>query len=67
MRNVSLDEPQFPLFENPLFPISQDTPATPQTLNLPGIDANILNTPNAAGSFSGLSTADKLRILFPQG
>jgi hypothetical protein len=67
MRNVSLDEPQFPLFENPLFPISQDTPATPQTLNLPGIDANILNSPNAAGSFSGLSTADKLRILFPQG
>jgi len=67
MRNVSLSEPAFPLFENPLFPITQDTPATPTTLNLPGIDANIVNNPGAAGSFSGLSTADKLRILFPQG
>ena len=67
MRSVSLEEPQFPLFENPLFPISQDTPATPQTLNLPSIDANIVNNPNAAGSYSNLTTADKLRILFPQG
>ena len=67
MRNVSLEEPQFPLFENPLFPISQDTPATPQTLNLPSIDANIVNNPNAAGSYSNLTTADKLRLLFPTG
>ena len=28
-----------------------------------GID----NNPNAAGSFSGLTTEQKLRILFPQG
>ena len=27
----------------------------------------VVNNPNAAGSFSGLTTADKLRILFPQG
>ena len=67
MRNVSLQEVEFPVFENPLLPITQDTPATPQTLNLPGIDANIVNNPGAAGSFSNLSTADKLRILFPQG
>ena len=38
-----------------------------QTLNLPSIDANIVNNPGAAGSFSNLTTADKLRILFPQG
>ena len=31
------------------------------------IDSNIINNPNAAGSFSNLSTADKLRILFPTG
>ena len=67
MADVSLNEIEFPLFENPLFPIAQDTPATPQTLNLPGIDANIINNPGAAGNFSGLTTAEKLRILFPQG
>ena len=67
MRKVSLEEPSFPLFENPLFPITQDTPVTPQTLNLPSIDSNIVNNPNAAGSFSNLTTAQKLQLLFPQG
>jgi hypothetical protein len=67
MRSVSLNEIEFPVFENPLFPIMQDTPATPQTLNLPSIDANIVNNPGAAGSFSGLTTEQKLRILFPTG
>ena len=67
MRKVSLEEPQFPLFENPLLPIMQDTPATPTTLNLPSIDANIVNNPNAAGSYSNLTTEQKLRILFPTG
>ena len=67
MRKVSLLEPEFPLFENPLLPITQDTPITPTTLNLPSIDANIVNNPGAAGSFSNLTTEQKLRILFPQG
>jgi len=67
MREVSLQSVEFPIFENPLLPITEDTPATPQTLNLPSIDANIVNNPGAAGSFSNLTTADKLRILFPQG
>ena len=67
LNRVSLLEPEFPFIENPLLPITQDTPATPQTLNLPNIDSNIVNNPNAAGSFSNLSTADKLRILFPTG
>ena len=65
--NTSLLEPEFPFIENPLLPIAQDTPVTPQTLNLPSINSNIINNPNAAGSFSGLSTAEKLRILFPTG
>jgi len=67
MRDVSLQDVEFPVFENPLLPIMQDTPTTPTSLNLPSIDANIVNNPGAAGSFSNLSTADKLRILFPQG
>ena len=67
MRIISLSEPSFPFFENPLLPITQDTPATPTSLNLPSIDANIVNNPNAAGSFSNLTTAQKLQILFPQG
>jgi hypothetical protein len=45
----------------------QDTPATPTTLNLPSIDANIVNNPNAAGSYSSLTTEQKLRLLFPTG
>ena len=67
MRNVSLNEVEFPVFENPLLPIMQDTPATPTSLNLPSIDANIVNNPGAAGSFSNLTTEQKLRLLFPQG
>ena len=67
MRDVSLNDSEFPFFENPLLPILQDTPATPTSLNLPGIDSNIVNNPGAAGSFSNLTTAEKLRILFPQG
>ena len=67
LSRISLLEPEFPFIENPLIPITQDTPATPQTLNLPGIDANIVNNPGAAGSFSNLTTEQKLRLLFPQG
>jgi hypothetical protein len=67
LSNTSLLEPNFPFIENPLLPIVQDTPATPQTLNLPSIDSNIVNNPDAAGSFSNLTTAQKLQILFPQG
>jgi hypothetical protein len=67
LAGTSLLEPEFPFIENPLLPIVQDTPATPTSLNLPSIDANIVNNPGAAGSFSNLTTAEKLRILFPQG
>ena len=67
LSRVSLLEPEFPFIENPLLPITQDTPATPQTLNLPSINSNIINNPGAAGSFSNLTTAQKLSILFPTG
>jgi hypothetical protein len=67
LANTSLLEPEFPFIENPLVPIMQDTPATPTTLNLPSIDANIVNNPGAAGSFSNLTTQQKLEILFGRG
>ena len=67
LARTSLLEPEFPFIENPLLPIVQDTPVTPTSLNLPSINSNIINNPGAAGSFSNLTTADKLRILFPQG
>jgi len=67
LSRISLLEPEFPFIENPLIPITQDTPATPTTLNLPSIDSNIVNNPGAAGSFSNLTTEQKLRLLFPQG
>jgi hypothetical protein len=67
LSRTSLLEPEFPFIENPLVPIMQDTPATPTTLNLPSIDANIVNNPGAAGSFSNLTTQQKLEILFGRG
>ncbi len=67
LARTSLLEPEFPFIENPLLPIMQDTPATPTSLNLPSIDANIVNNPNAAGSYSSLTTEQKLRLLFPTG
>jgi len=67
LARTSLLEPEFPFIENPLVPIMQDTPATPTTLNLPSIDANIVNNPGAAGSFSNLTTQQKLEILFGRG
>jgi len=67
LARTSLLEPEFPFIENPLLPITQDTPATPTSLNLPSINSNIVNNPGAAGSFSNLTTAQKLQILFPQG
>jgi len=67
LARTSLLEPEFPFIENPLLPIMQDTPATPTSLNLPSIDANIVNNPNAAGSYSSLTTQQKLEILFGRG
>ena len=70
LSTTSLLEPEFPLIENPLLPIFQDTPATPSTLNLPSIDSNIVgsvNNINSGNQLSSLTTEQKLRILFPTG
>ena len=67
LARTSLLEPEFPFIENPLLPITQDTPATPQTLNLPNINSNIVRSTGSTGALSGLTTEEKLRILFPTG
>ena len=62
--NLSLDLAEFPVFENPLQPIMQDTPLGPQTLNLPSIDANAVSAQVQGGNFSKMTTQQKLDILF---
>jgi hypothetical protein len=63
--NFSL--PEFPVFENPLMPIMQDTPLTPTSLNLPQVNAESVASQVQGGQFSGLSNKQKFDILFPNG
>ena len=67
MSRLSLDLPEFPVFENPLMPIMQDTPITPTSLNLPQVDGSALQNQVSGGSFSSLSNRQKFDILFPNG
>ena len=64
LSRVSLAEPEFPFIENPLLPSAQETPVTPNALNLPAPDTAILANSGAGSSFNNLSTAQKLAILF---
>ena len=67
MRNVSLDEATFPFFENPLIPSARtETPVTPNTLNLPGIDSKLISNTVNNSNFNNLTTEQKLAILFNQ-
>ena len=65
--DLSLTLPEFPVFENPLRPIMQDTPLGPTTLNLPSIDANAVSAQVQGGNFNNLTTQQKLEILFGRG
>jgi hypothetical protein len=67
MSRLSLDLPEFPVFENPLMPIMQDTPITPTSLNLPQVDGSALQNQVSGGNFSNLSNQQKFNILFPNG
>jgi hypothetical protein len=65
MRKVSLEEANFPFFTNPLLPSAQvETPVTPNTLNLPGIDSNLISRTVNTNNLSNLTTEQKLAILF---
>ena len=41
---LSLELPEFPVFQNPLQPIMQDTPMGPTTLNMPNINAELVSS-----------------------
>jgi len=64
MRNLSLALPEFPVFENPLLPIMQDTPITPTSLNLPSIDTNLVSSQVSGSNYNNLTTQQKLDLLF---
>ena len=65
--DLSLTLPEFPVFENPLQPIMQDTPLGPTTLNLPSINTDLIANQVQGSNFNNLTTEQKLSILFPQG
>jgi hypothetical protein len=67
MSGLDLSLPEFPVFENPLMPIMQDTPITPTSLNLPQVDGSALQNQVSGGNFSNLSNQQKFNILFPNG
>jgi len=67
LMTFSLDLPELPTLENPLMPIMQDTPLTPISLNLPGVNAESVAAQVQGGNFSGLSNKEKFDILFPNG
>jgi len=67
MSSLNLSLAQFPVFENPLMPIMQDTPLTPTSLNLPQINAESVAAQVQGGNFSGLTNKQKFDLLFPNG
>ena len=67
MSNLDLSLPTFPVFENPLMPIMQDTPLTPTSLNLPQINAESVAAQVQGGNFTNLTNRQKFDLLFPNG
>ena len=65
--DLSLTLAEFPVFANPLQPIMQDTPLTPTSLNLPGVNAEAVASQVQGGNFSGLTNKQKFDLLFPNG
>jgi len=64
MYDISLELPEFPVFENPLLPIMQDTPITPTSLNLPSIDTQLVSQQISGSNYNNLTTQQKLDLLF---
>jgi hypothetical protein len=65
--NLSLNLTEFPVFENPLQPIMQDTPVTPTSLNLPSINNEVVSAQVQGSNFKNLTTQQKLDLLFGRG
>jgi len=65
LAELSLEEPNFPFIENPLTVTTQSNVATgPNTLNLPQVNQQTMAASGQINSLQGLSTAQKLDILF---
>ena len=64
MSNVRLTLSEFPVFENPLQPIMQDTPLGPTTLNLPSINNEVVSAQVQGSNYNNLTTQQKLDLLF---
>jgi hypothetical protein len=64
---IDLSLPEFPVFENPLQPIMQETPLGPATLNLPTINNDIVSAQVQGSNFNNLTTQQKLDLLFGRG
>ena len=64
MSEVSLSLSEFPVFENPLLPIMQDTPITPTSLNLPNIDSQLVSQQVSGSNYNNLTTTEKIALLF---
>jgi hypothetical protein len=67
MSSLNLSLAQFPVFENPLMPIMQDTPLTPTSLNLPQVNAEAVAAQVQGGNFTSLTNKQKFDLLFPNG
>ena len=67
MADVNLNLPEFPVFQNPLQPIMQDTPMGPTTLNMPNINAELVSSQVQGGNYNNMTTQQKLDILFGRG
>ena len=63
LRSLNLSDDQFPLIQNPLLP-STSPVSGPNTLNLPSIDQQTLSRTGQNNSLQGLTTQQKLDILF---
>ena len=67
MSEIKFRLPEFPVFENPLMPIMQDTPLTPTSLNLPQVNAEAVAAQVQGGNFTNLTNKQKFDLLFPNG
>jgi len=64
MRELPLSMAEFPVFENPLLPIMQETPITPTSLNLPNINTNLVSQQVSGSNYKNLTTQQKIDLLF---
>ena len=65
MLSIPLTEIEFPFIENPLVPITgTETALGPNTLNLPSIDVNAVNSRVQGNNYNNLTTTQKIDLLF---